>query len=128
MKTSWKTKNCYAEDVVLKNNNFLLGVFGCLTADITSNKKPNQVVLELFIRGKKLNISTIFIIQTYFPVPKKTRLNCTHFFIMKIPNKQEFQQIAINHSSDINSKQFLIFTKNVLQNHILLRWLILLLH
>ena len=48
----------------------------------------------------------VFITQSYFKVPKDVRLNTSHFFIAKIPNKREFQQIAINHSSDINSKNF----------------------
>ena len=68
------------------------------------NKK--LVVTELFIRGRKLNISTVFITQSYFKVLKEVRLNSTHFFIMKIPNKGELQQIALNHSSDIDFKDF----------------------
>ena len=57
---------------------------------------------KLFIRGRKLNISIVFITQTYFKVPKDVRLNSTHFFIIKIPNKTEIQQIALNQSSDID--------------------------
>ena len=68
------------------------------------NKK--LVVTELFIRGRKLNISTVFITQSYFKVLKEVRLNSTHFFIMKIPNKGELQQITLNHSSDIDFKDF----------------------
>ena len=70
------------------------------------NKKLNSIVTELFIRGRKLNISLVFITQSYFKVPKDVRLNTSHFFIAKIPNKRELQQIAINHSSDINTKDF----------------------
>ena len=70
------------------------------------NKKLNSVVTELFIRGRKLNNSLVFITQSYFKVPKDVRLNTSHFFIAKIPNKRELQQIAINHSSDINTKGF----------------------
>ena len=69
-------------------------------------KKLNSIVNELFIRGRKLNISLVFITQSYFKVPKDVRLNTTHFFITKIPNKRELQQIAINHSSDINTKDY----------------------
>ena len=65
------------------------------------------MVTELFIRGRKLNISIIFITQSYFKVPKEVRLNITHFFIMKIPNKRELQQIALNHSSNIDFKDFM---------------------
>ena len=60
----------------------------------------------MFIRGRKLNISIVFITQSYFKVPKDVRLSSTHFFIMKIPNKRELQQIALNHSSDIEFKDF----------------------
>ena len=62
--------------------------------------------MELFIRGRKLSISPVFVTQSYFKVPKDVRLNTSYFFIMKIPNKRELQQIAINHSSDIDFKDF----------------------
>ena len=61
----------------------------------------------MFIRGRKLNISIVFITQSYFKVPKDVRLNSTHFFLMKIPNKRELQQNALNHSSDIDFKNFI---------------------
>ena len=64
-------------------------------------KKLNSIVNELFIRGRKLNINIVFITQLCFKAPNDVRLNSTHFFIMKIANKREFQQIALNHSSDI---------------------------
>ena len=77
-----------------------------------NNKKLNSIVTEFFIRERKLNIFLVFITQSYFKVPKDVRLNTTHFFIAKIPNKRELQQIALNHSSDINSKDFInIFKK-----------------
>ena len=72
-----------------------------------SNKKLSPKVTELFLRGRKLNISLVFISQSYFKVPKTIRLNATHYFIMKIPNKRELQQIASNHSSDIDFKDFM---------------------
>ena len=78
-----------------------------MIADIINNKKLNPIVTELFIRGRKLNISIVFIMQSYFKVPKDVRLNLTHFFIMKILNKRELQQIALNHSSDIDFKDFM---------------------
>ena len=68
-----------------------------MIADMIHNKKLNSVVTELFIRGRKLNISLVFITQSYFKVPKDVRLNTSHFFIAKIPNKRELQEIAINH-------------------------------
>ena len=57
------------------------------------NKKLNPVVTELFIRGRKLNISLVFITQSYFKVPKEVRVNFTHFFIMKILNKGNFNKL-----------------------------------
>ena len=78
-----------------------------MIADMINNKKLNPVVTELFITGRKLNISIAFITQSYFKVPKDVRLNSAHFFIMKIPNKRELQQIALNHSSDIDFKDFI---------------------
>ena len=65
-------------------------VFDDMIADIVSNKKPNPVVTELFIRGRKVNISLVFISQPYFAVPKYIRLNSTHCFIKKMSKKEEF--------------------------------------
>ena len=67
-----------------------------------SNKKLNPIVTEFFIRGRKVNMSLISITQSYFAVLKNIRLNSAHYFIMKIPNKKELQQIAFNHSSNID--------------------------
>ena len=88
-----------------KENKMLI-VFDDMTANMINNKKLNSVVTELFIRARKLNISLVFITQSYVKIRKDVRLNTTHFFIMKIPNKRELQQIAINHSSDIDFKDF----------------------
>ena len=85
----------------------ILIVFDDTIADMINNKKLNSIVTELFIRGRKSNTSLIFITQSYFKVPKYVRNNSTHFFIMKIPNKRELMQIAINHTSDINTKDFI---------------------
>ena len=84
----------------------ILIVFDYMIADMINDNKLNPVVTKLFIRGRKLNISIFFITQSYFKVPKDVRLNSTHFIIMKTPNKRELQQIALNHSSDINFKDF----------------------
>ena len=83
------------------------------------NTKLNSIVTELFIRGKKLNISLVFITQSYFKVPKDVRLNTSHFFIAKILNKRELQQIAINHSSGISTKDFTNIYRECTVNHIL---------
>ena len=85
----------------------VLIIFDNMIADMINNKKLNPIVTELFIRSRQLNISIVFIMQSYFKVPKDVRINSTHFFIMKIPNKKELQQIALNHSSDINFKDFM---------------------
>ena len=95
-----------------EKENKILIFFDDMIADMINNKKLNSIGTELFIRGRKLNISLVFITQSYFKVPKDVRLNTTHFFIIKIPNKRELQQIAINHSSDINTKDFINVYKN----------------
>ena len=69
-----------------------------------NHKKLNTVVTELFLRGWKLNISIVFIMQSYFKVPKDVRINSTHFVIMKTSNKWELQKIALNDPSDIGFK------------------------
>ena len=89
-----------------KENKILI-VFDDMIADMISNKKLNLIVTELFIRCRKLNISLVFISQSYFKVAKDVRNNSTHLFIMKISNKRKLQQIGINHSSDINTKNFI---------------------
>ena len=83
-----------------------LTVFDDTIADMISNKKLNPIVTELFIKDRKVNINVVFITQSYFSVPKNIRLNSTCYFIMNIPEKQELQQIAFNHSSDIDFKSF----------------------
>ena len=92
------------DDYNQRKKSKVLIVFDDMIADMINNNKLNPIVTELFIRGKKLNISIVFIMQSYFKVPKNVRLNSTHFFIMKIPNKRELQQIALNHLSDIDFK------------------------
>ena len=96
---------------ILKNTmqerNKVLIVFDDMIADVINNKNLNPAVTELFIRGRKLNIYFVFIMQSYFKMPKEVRLNTTHFLIMKISNERELRQIAINHSSDIEFKDFI---------------------
>ena len=85
----------------------ILIVFDDMIANMIHNKKLKSIVTELFIRGRKLNISLVFITQSYFIVPNNVRLKASHFFIRKISNKRELQQIAINHSSVISTKDFI---------------------
>ena len=67
-----------------------------MIVNVESNKKLSPIVTEFFLRGRKVNISLVFISQCYFKVPKTVRLNATHYFITKIPIKRELQQIASN--------------------------------
>ena len=99
MRDVYKSINYYNPD---KENKILI-VFDDMIADMIHNKKLNSIVTELFIRGRKLNISLVFITQSYFKVPKDVRLNTTHFFIAKTPNKRELQQIAISHLISIEN-------------------------
>ena len=85
----------------------ILIVFDDMIADIITNKKFQHIIKELFIRCRKLNISLVFITQSYFSAPKEVRLNSTHYLIIKIHNKRELQQIAINHSGDTDYKDFM---------------------
>ena len=85
----------------------ILMVFDDMIADMIDNKDLNSIVTNLFIRCRKVNLSLAFITQSYFKVLKNVRLSTTHFFIMKIPNKREFQQIALNYSSDISTKELI---------------------
>ena len=87
----------------------VLVVFDDKIAHMFSNKKLNSAVrvTELFITGRKLNISLVFITQSYFAAPKNIRLNSMHYFIMKIPNTREFHQTAFNQSSDSGFKEFM---------------------
>ena len=82
-------------------------VFDYMVADINNNKKLNSIATELVIRGRKINISLVFITRSYFEVPKDIILNTNHFFIMKVRNKRELQKIAINHSSHTHFKDFI---------------------
>ena len=76
--------------------------------DYNPIKKSKILIVFHDIIADMINNSSIaFITQSYFKVPKDVRLNSTHFFIMKIPNKRELQQIALNHSSDIDFKDFM---------------------
>ena len=68
------------EEYNLGKKRKILIVFDDMIADMINNKKLNSVVTELFIRGRKLNISIVFSTQSYFKVPKDVRLNSTYFY------------------------------------------------
>ena len=78
-----------------------------MISDLIQNKKLNPIVTELFVRGRQLNISLIFVMQWYLKVPYNVILNSMHYFIIKLSNKREPPRIAINHSSDIVFKDFM---------------------
>ena len=82
-------------------------VFDGMITDMLSNKNLNPIVTELFIRGRKLNISLVFITESFFAVPKNIRLNSTCYFVMKTPNKRDIQQIAFNHLTDFDVQDVL---------------------
>ena len=77
-------------------------VFDDMIANIMINKRFQAIIKKLFIRCRKLNISLVFITQSYFSVPKDVRLNTSHYFIMRINNKRELQNIATDYSADID--------------------------
>ena len=97
IKYSNDIRNVYKniDDYNPDKENKILVVFDGMIADVIHNKKLNSIVADLFIRGRKLN-----------KIPKDVRLNTTHFLISRIPKRRELQQIAINHSSDISTKDF----------------------
>ena len=100
------------DDYYPKRKRKILIVFHDMIADIRTNNRFQAIIKELFIRCRKLNISLVFITQTYFSVSKEVRLKSTHYLIMKIHNKREFQQIALNHSADIDCKDFVKISRN----------------
>ena len=102
MRNVHKNINHYNSD----KENKILVVFDDMIADMIQNEKLNSIVTELFIRGRKLNISLVFNTQLYFKAPKDARLNTNDLFITKSLSKRELQQIAINYSPDISTEDF----------------------
>ena len=100
------------EDYNKKRKRKVLIVFDDMISHVMSNKKAQQVLKDLFIRCRELNISLCFLTQSYFSVTKDIRLNCTHYIIFKLNNKRELQNIAINHSADIDYKDFVKIYRN----------------
>ena len=75
-----------------KENKILI-IFDDMIADMIHNKKLNSIVTELFIRGRKLNISLVFVTQSYFKVPKDVRLNTSHFLLQQSQIKGNFNKL-----------------------------------
>ena len=102
------------DDVLDNINNYnknrnkkVLIVFDDMTADIEYNKNFKQIIKELFQRARKINVSIVFITQSYFRAFKDARLNCTHYILMKIGNKKELKCIAEEKSGNLDYKDFL---------------------
>ena len=92
------------DDYNPKRKRRILFVFDDMIADIMTNKRFQVIIKKLFTRSRKLNASLIFITQSYFKTPKDARLNSTHYLIMKIHDRRELQNIAIDHSTNIDYK------------------------
>ena len=103
-----------------KRKRKVLIVFDDMISHIMSNKKAQQVLKELFIRCRKLNILLCFLTQSYFSVPKDVRLNCTHYVIFKLNNKRELQNVAVNHSVDIGYKDFVKIYRDIIQKSLII--------
>ena len=82
-----------------------------MIADVETKKKVSPIVTELFLRGRKLNISLVFISQSYFKMPKTIRLTATDYFIVNILDKRELEQVVSNHSTDTEFKDFMELSK-----------------
>ena len=95
------------EDYNKKRKRKILIIFDDMIFHVMSDRRAQQILKDLFITHRKLNISLCFLIQSYFSVPKDVRLNCTHFILFKLNYKRELQSIAINHSADIDYKDFI---------------------
>ena len=100
------------DDSNAKRKRKILIVFDDIVADIMTSKKFQAMIKQLFIRCRKLNVSLVLMSPSYFSVPKGVRLYSTHYLIMKFHNRRELQQIAINHSEDIDYKDFLKIYRN----------------
>ena len=93
----------------------MLIVFDAMIGEMEANKKFSPIVTELFIRGRKLNILFVFVLQSYFKFPKTIIPNATHCFIIKIPNKRQLKQIVSHHLADIEFKDFIKLYKGYIK-------------
>ena len=115
----WMTFKRILMTTTLIEKGKILMVFDDMIADIMTNKEFQAIIKELFIRCRKVNISLLFITQSYFSVPKDVKLNSTHYLIMKISKRKELQNIAINHAPDIDYKDFVKIYRKCTKNRIL---------
>ena len=105
-------KNLNDPSAFIEYSNSMDGIFDEMISHVIKDKKAQHVLQDLFTRPRKLNISLVFISQSYFSVTKTMRLNCTHHLIFKVYNRKELQEIAIDHSADIDYKIFLKIYRN----------------
>ena len=77
-----------------------------MVADIEYDKNFKRIIKELFYRARKINVSIVFITQSYFRALKDARLNSTHYILMKIGNKKELKSIAEEKSGNLDYKDF----------------------
>ena len=85
----------------------VLIVFDDMIADIEYNKNFKRIIKELFYRARKINVSIVFITQSYFRALKDAGLNSTYYILMKIGNKKELKRIAEEKSGHLEHKDFL---------------------
>ena len=104
------------EDYNKNRKRKVLIAFDDMISHVLSDKKAQQILKYFFIRCRKLNISLCFLTQSYFSVPKDVRLNCKHYIIFKSNNKRELQNVAINHSADVDYKDFIKIYKKCTEN------------
>ena len=88
-------------------NKKVLIVFDDMIADIEYNKNFKRIIKELFYRARKINVSIVFIMQSYFRALKDARLNSTHYILMEIGNKKKLKSIAEEKSGNLDYKDFL---------------------
>ena len=93
--------------ITIKNEKRKILIVFDMIADMLSNKKLQPIVTELFVRGRKPKVSLVFFTQSYLAIPKNPTLNFNDYLIKKITNKRELQQIAMNHSTDIDFEGFI---------------------
>ena len=96
----------------------VLIVFDDMIADIMTNKKFQSIIKELFIRCRKINISLVFITQSYFAVPKDVRLNSRHFLIIKSIRRENYKVLQLIILQILIITNLLKFIENVQKNHI----------
>ena len=97
----------------------ILIVFDGMIANIMTNKKFQAIIKELFIRCRKMNISLVFLPQSYFSVPKDVRLNSTHYLVMKLTTKENYKILQLIILQILITKKLWRFTENVQKNLIL---------